>query len=128
MGPASTHLVKPDVVSEVGVIIKLVVAAIGRTTAVSISSKDMNDPVLDFLCNRGQIHVVSAPGGAFYLEIVTVVLVKPLQTLNEQEVSSEPCGNSEPMRRIFFIERNPQIGPLQLELPPNIPDLESPGQ
>ena len=93
-----------------------------------VPSKNMDNPMLNFFGHLKQIHVIAAARGTFHLNFITVILMEPLKALYEQEVYRQPCN-------VFIgcvsgtMEGNYiQIGPRQLELPPNIPDLDSPGQ
>ena len=51
-----------------------------------ITTKDMNDAVLNFFGYLKQIHVFPTAGGALHLQLITVVLMEPLKALDEQEV------------------------------------------
>lgn len=70
--------------------VQLGVAAIRRASSLDIAPKDVDDAVLDFLRDFGEVHVFTATGGALDLEVIAVILVKPLQTLDEQEIDSKP--------------------------------------
>lgn len=84
------ELIEPHVVAEVGIVIQLVVSPVRRSTALHVAPEDMNDSVLDLLCDRDEVHVHATPSGALDLKVVAIVLVKPLQALNEQEVGGKP--------------------------------------
>jgi hypothetical protein len=84
------ELVEPHVVAEVGIIIQLVVTPVSGPATFHVAPKDMNDSVLDLLRNRDEIHVHAASRRALDLKVVTVVLVEPLQALDEQEIGSKP--------------------------------------
>lgn len=84
------HLVEPHIITEVRITIQLDVAAIRGTLALAVTSKDVNDSVLNLLSDVGEIHVIAATSWAFNLHFVSVILVEPLKTLDEDEVDSEP--------------------------------------
>ena len=85
-----SYLVEPDVIPEVWVAIELDVTAIGRPLAFDVATKDVNDAMLNFLGDVRKIHVVPRTRGTFDLHLITVVLVKSLQALNQEEVDSKP--------------------------------------
>jgi L-rhamnose isomerase len=80
------ELVEEHIVPKVRVTIKLFVSTIGRAAALYIASKDVNEPMLNLIGNLGEVHVVAATSGALNLQIAAIVLVEPLQRLNQQEV------------------------------------------
>lgn len=131
-----THLIKPHIIPKVRIEIQPLISPIRRPPPTHIAPKDMYDPMLDLLSDVREVHEVSRAGGTLYLEIVTVILVETLQGLNEEEVDREPCTIKQHSGRSVTNgknngrkeERHSQIGPLQFEFPPNIPDLLSPGQ
>lgn len=88
--PSPTHLVEPHIVSEMGVPIEFRVSSIRRSTPIHVPSKDVDNAMLDFLCNFAQIHVVPATGGAFDLEFRSIVLMEALKRFYEQEIGGEP--------------------------------------
>jgi hypothetical protein len=53
------HLMEQNIVAEVGIKIHLRVPTISSSTALYVSTEKMNDPVLDFLGNFPEIHVVT---------------------------------------------------------------------
>ena len=82
----NSHLVEPDIVPEVGIKVEFLVSSIKSATPVNIAAKDMNDPMLNFFCHLEEIHIIPAAGGALNLQIVTIVLIEPLEALDKQEV------------------------------------------
>ena len=61
------YLIEPDVVSEVRVMVEFRIAAVGRALALHVAAEDMNDAVLDLLCDLYKIHVIPASGRALHL-------------------------------------------------------------
>ena len=89
--------------------------------------------MLDLLRDADEVHVLAAAGWTLDLQVIPVILVEPLQTLDEQEVDREPCSRRNDsgqtiQRTNGGCNESLHIGPLQLEFPPNIPDFDSPGQ
>lgn len=82
--------VEPDVVTEMWICVELRVPTVRSTPSLGVTSKYMDDTMLNLLSDIGQIHVVTATRRAFDLQIITVVLIEPLQTLNQEEVHREP--------------------------------------
>ena len=68
------------------------VSAIGSAPTAAVAAKDVYDAVLQFFSNVRKVHLVAASSRALDLQLVTVVLVEALETLDEEEVDSEPCG------------------------------------
>ena len=64
---ARSYLVEPDVVPEVRVAIKLDISTVGGPFAFDVTTKDVDDAVLDLLGDTGQVHVVAAACRAFDL-------------------------------------------------------------
>ena len=60
--------------------------SIGSTLAFVVPSENMYDTVLNLLSNRKEIHVFATSGRTFNLQVITVVLVESLQTLNKYKV------------------------------------------
>ena len=48
--------------------------------------------MLDLLRDADEVHVLAAAGWTLDLQVIPVILVEPLQTLDEQEVDREPCS------------------------------------
>lgn len=57
------------IVAEVAVKVPLPVAAISCTTAIHVAAKDVDDAVLNFFCDVGQVHVVATASRALDLEL-----------------------------------------------------------
>lgn len=108
--------------------VELDIPTIGRPLTLDVTAKDMDDTMLDLLGNVRKAHVITAASWAFHLEVIAVVLIEALQAFDEQEVDGEPCIDSEHSSFIVNEEPHLQMGPRQFEFPPNIPDMESPGQ
>ena len=81
-----SHLVEPDIVPEEGIKVEFLVSSIESTTSVNIAAKDMDDAMLNFFGHLEEIHIVPAAGGALNLQLVTIVLMEPLEALDKQEV------------------------------------------
>jgi len=47
-----------------------------------ISTKDMNDTVLNLLCNADQVHVLSAARRTLHYHLVAVILMEALQAFD----------------------------------------------
>lgn len=62
------NLIKPHIVTEMGIKIQLWIRAIGCSTTFHIAAKDMNNSMLDFFCHRNKVHVVAASRGTFNLQ------------------------------------------------------------
>lgn len=114
------YFVKPDIITEIRISVQLWVAAVGGPFPFNITAKDVDNAVLNFRRYLREIHILAAAGRAFHLEVIPVVLVKPLETFDEQEVDRKPCQSVSPCAR--NVTWSSQIGPRQLELPPNIPE------
>lgn len=124
-----SHLVEPDIIAEVRVEVQRIVSTVRSSPAIHITAENMDDTVLNLFGDTDKVHVFSTSCRALHLYLVAVILVETLKTLDEQEVGGEPCCRQRVSRGLRrWRENGIQIGPRQLELPPNIPDLESPGQ
>ena len=105
-----TYFVEPNIVPEMRIEIKLGIASIRGSTTVRVSAKYVDNPMLYFFRDSHKIHIISASCRTFYLkleymrsvyhekmfnqsylEIVAIVLIESLQTLDQQEISGEPC-------------------------------------
>lgn len=84
------ELVEPKVVLPVLIKIETVVAAVDATSAIVGAGKQMLETMLDLLCNLAQVHVFTAPGRTFHLELVSVEEEESLQRLYQEEVDAEP--------------------------------------
>jgi hypothetical protein len=85
----------------VGIVIEYIVPPIGGPSAIHVAPKYVNNTVLDLLSNFDQVHILPASCRAFNLsatefsmgryadvvgtdlDIVTIVLVEPLQALDQ---------------------------------------------
>lgn len=124
-----THFVKPYVIPEVRVAVQLDAAAVRGALALDIAPEDMDDTMLDLFSHVREVHEVAAPSWTLDLHLVTVVLVEPLETLDQEEIDRKPYKSSASVSRCeSSVREHTQIGPRQFELPPNMPDIESPGQ
>ena len=81
---------EPDVIPEVWVAIQLGVPAVRGTPTFRITTEDVDDPVLDLFRDLNEVHVIPAASRALDLQVIAVVLVEPLQTLNQEEVDRQP--------------------------------------
>ena len=108
-----THLVEPHVIPEVGIVVELRIAAISGTLAFHIAAEDVDNTVLYLLSNLHQVHIITAPLGAFdlsgcgqhhvrnvegvktCLKLIAIELVESLQALDEEEVDGQPCSMCE---------------------------------
>lgn len=63
------HFVEPHIVTEVRIIIKLIIPSVSGSSPFHITTKDMDDTMLDFLRYRDQIHIVPTSCGTFDLKI-----------------------------------------------------------
>lgn len=81
---------EPDVVSEVWVAVKLGVPTVRGTPTLCIATENVDDPVLDLFCDLNEVHVITAASWALDLQLITVVLIEPLQTLNQEEIDRKP--------------------------------------
>jgi len=88
------EFIEMDVVVEVRVEVHVRVPAVGRATSGAVTSEytDTDDTVLDVFGYLQKRFVVAAIGEALDLELLVVVLVKPLKRLDEDEVNGKPCG------------------------------------
>lgn len=66
--------------------IELLVTPVRSTSSLDVTSKDMNDTVLDFFRSAKQVHVITTSTRTFDLQIITVILMEPLQGFDEQEI------------------------------------------
>ena len=102
--------VKEYVIAPVGVALELLCSAVDGSPALIVAGENPGEPVGDFLAHFEEVHHLAGPRGAFDLEVVAVV---------EVEVRSA---------RMMSAFTGIQIGPRQLELPPNMPVLDSAGR
>ena len=79
-----TYLEELDVVPEMLIMIHLLVRSVRRTTPIAIPSEDVDNSMLDLLRYCTEIHVITTTRRAFNLEVITVVLVEPLECLEEE--------------------------------------------
>lgn len=84
------ELIEPDIVPEVRVKVQLVVPSVRRAPVLAVPREDMYDAVLDLLRHAEEVHELARACGALDLDVVAVVLIKPLQALDEQEVHRQP--------------------------------------
>lgn len=63
------YLVELDVVFEMNIQIQPLTAAVCSTETIAITAKDMDNAVLDLLRNFTQVHVVTAAGWTFDLQL-----------------------------------------------------------
>ena len=68
-----------DVVPEMLIMVHLLVRSVRCTTSVAIPSEDVDNTMLDLLRYCTEIHVITTTRRAFDLEVITVVLVEPLE-------------------------------------------------
>ena len=74
-----TYLEELYVVPEMLIMVHLLVRSVCRTTSVAIPSEDVDNTMLDLLRYCTEIHVITTTRRAFDLEVITVVLVEPLE-------------------------------------------------
>lgn len=74
------------IVSEMRVTIKLCVSTICGSTAFYVSSEDVNNSMLYLFRYCAEVHIVTTSSRAFDLKIVSIVLIEPLERLDEKEV------------------------------------------
>lgn len=86
------YLVEPDVVTEVGVTVQLDVTTIRCPLTLTITSENVDDAVLNLFGDVCEVHVIPTASRAFYLDLVSVVLVESLERLYQEEVYSQPCA------------------------------------
>lgn len=89
------------------VVIQFRVSSVSRPAALHIATKNVDNPMLDLFCDSYKIHIVAAPGRTLhlraelamsqgrasrelYLKVIAVVLVEPLEALDQQEISRKP--------------------------------------
>lgn len=138
---SETDLVEVDIVAEVRVPVELWVASVDGTSAVLVPAEDVDQAVLDLLGASRKVHVlqvsgkpylaherahVATAGWALDLQILPIVLVESLQTLNEEQVDGEPDRPS-PVRVTTKLHSQPNVGGGS-GIGLTIPDRESPGQ
>lgn len=63
---------------------------VSRSPSIYVSCEDMDNAMLNFLRDSSQVHVISAASRAFDLELVTIELMEPLKTLDQQEIHGQP--------------------------------------
>jgi len=61
--------VKPDVVTEMGIVVQLCASSICCSTALHITPKEVDDTMLDFCGDRRKIHGIATASGTFNLLI-----------------------------------------------------------
>ena len=62
------------------------ITAIACALAFCVTTKYVDDAVLNFLGDLCQVHQITRPGWTFNFEVIAVVLVEALQGLDEKEV------------------------------------------
>lgn len=62
-----TYFVEPNVITEVRIMIQFHISTVGRTSSFHVSSKDVNDPMLNFFCDLDEVHIIAATGRALDL-------------------------------------------------------------
>lgn len=68
--PQIAYLVEPYVVTEVRISVQLRVSTVSGTLPLRVTPKDVNDSVLDFFGNIGEVHIIAAACGAFNLQMI----------------------------------------------------------
>ena len=104
---------EPNVVTEMRVEIEFIVATIRSSTTLLVTTEYVDNSMLYFLRNSHKIHIISTPRRTLYLkaeigeymrtvhhekifkktylEIIAIILIESLKTLNQQEIGCEPC-------------------------------------
>ena len=103
-------LVEQDVIPPMRIFLELLRSTVNRTSSVFILQEDAGQPARKLLGYFEERQVLPGTGGALDFELVAVKLIQLMRPR---------------MRRPFT---GIQTGPRQLELPPNIPVLDSPGR
>lgn len=62
-----SHLIEPNVITEVGIGIQLGVSAVGGTFSFMVAAENMDDAVLNLFSDIGQVHEIAATSGALDL-------------------------------------------------------------
>lgn len=73
------ELMEPNKVSEMRIAIQFDVPAISSATPIHIATEDVNDTMLNLLGHFSKVHIISATGWTFDLELRAVVLVESLE-------------------------------------------------
>lgn len=68
------ELVEGNIVSEVGILVELLAAAVDGAVALVVASKEVDHSVLELVRHVCEVHLVAAPGRTLDLEVVAVVL------------------------------------------------------
>lgn len=62
-----SHLIEPHIVAEEGILVKLGIPSICSPLAFFVTTEDVDDPVLDFLGDVGQVHQIATTSGTLDL-------------------------------------------------------------
>jgi hypothetical protein len=76
---------------------------------------------------RGSVTHITTACWTLHLQSLAVILVESLQTVDQSAIDLLHTGVTTHLSISRKFTAN-QIGPRQFELPPNMPDFESPGQ
>jgi hypothetical protein len=87
-----SHFEEPDIIPEERIKVELLISSVKCPTAMDVSAKNMDDPMLNFFGHLKQIHVIAAASGTLHLNFIAVILMEPLKALYEQEVYRQPCN------------------------------------
>ena len=79
-----------NIIPKVWIKIQLLITTVGCATSFRIATKDMDNAMLNLFCDVRQVHVLAASCRALDLEVISVILVEPLQRLYEKEIHSQP--------------------------------------
>lgn len=88
------EFVEVNVILEMGVSVKLGVTTVHCPSTMLVPGEDMDKAMLNFFCRTGEGHVVPAPCRTLDSEAIAIILVEPLERLDEQKVDGEPDGAS----------------------------------
>ena len=88
-------------VAPVRIRLKFLCTAVHCTASILVALIDSCHPVDNLLAHFKQVHLHSRAGGALYLELIAVVVMKLLQRLDQQKVHRKPDGTA-PVRVAAF--------------------------
>ena len=109
----NAYLVEPHVVTEMRIIVKLRAPPVCGPSTFHVATEDVDNSMLDFLGDGSEVHIIATTCRTFHLDkknklwdwrhgnnrklhlkIITIVLVEPLQALDEQEICREPYSQT----------------------------------
>ena len=64
----NTYLVEPHVVTEMRIVIELRAPSVCSSSTFHVATKDMDNPMLDFLSDGSEVHIIATTCRTFHLD------------------------------------------------------------